>query len=165
MTAQRTSVLPAERSNISSGFNDQFAGERARGGLFTVDVLSNLSFGSFCVGPGGGSVHVNANGGRTAEGDVILLYTGQPPTPVRLEVRCVPFTMLHLQVIPQFTLSGQGSQQINAALADTHPEMPLVTPPGSARGFTITAGGNLELPPSLNHGEYQSSFSVMLIRE
>lgn len=165
LTAQRTSVFSAGRQDVNSTLNDDAQGARAATGLFTVDVLSNLSFGSFCVGPGGGSIHVNANGERTCEGDVVLLYTGQPPAPVRLEVRCRPFTMIHLQVIPQFSLSGQGSQQINGTLSDTNPEMPLVTPPGSARGFTITAGGILDVPPSLNHGEYQSSFSVMLIRE
>lgn len=132
------------------------------GAAIPVNVLTlrHPSFGSFHVGPRGGRIVVHADGQRTAEGDVILLNSGSTVGPLIFEVRCTPFSFLHLVLDDAVVLVGEDGSTLRARILETQPPLPSVAPAGADGGFVVSASISLTIPPGqmLSAGGYTGTF-------
>lgn len=132
-----------------------------------VFTLRHPSFGSFATGTGGGSIEVDLEGQRSATGDIVLLNSGNTVAPAVFEVKCSPYTSVHLFSNAQFTLRNADGSTVNAYIVETSPEFPLVAPDNAAEGFTVTAAVKLVLGPGqvLSPGGYSGQLQMTWISE
>ncbi len=161
---QNPSDGESTRPNLVEGIE----GESAFNSL-SVDVmiLRNPSFGSFYSGNGGGSILIELDGTRTAEGDIVLMNSGNSVSPAVFEVKCAPFSMIQLFRESYFILRGSDGNVVRAKIVSTNPSFPFVSPANAAQGFTVTASVQLELEPgqTLAPGAYTGGFQTSWITE
>lgn len=133
----------------------------------TATTRQNLHFGSFTHGNLGGTITVSPNGTRSATGDIILLNSGAPCTPVVFELTARPGAVLSVVGGPGATLSGSKGGAIRLLTSSSRGgNSPIFTEisPGHtlvAIGGTLTVG-NARSTPS---GEFMGSFSVIVTQE
>jgi hypothetical protein len=156
--------LPAQEVNRTAGEFDV----RSTSSL-AVDVvtLRHPSFGSFYCGSGGGSITIETDGTRTAEGDVILMSSGMATAPAVFEVRCEPYTMVQMFRDEEFFLRGSNGDLLRVTILSTVPAFPVTTPSNSGQGFTVTASVRLNLDPgqTLSSGTYVGMFQTTWVTE
>lgn len=165
--------LSAQRTNEAIGTaathdrRSAFADEEHSPLPVQVFTLRHPSFGSFATGAAGGSIEVDLDGQRSANGDVVLLNSGSAVAPAVFEVKCSPYTSVHLFSNAQFVLRNNDGSTLNAYIVETSPEFPLVAPDHAASGFTVTAAVKLVLGPGqlLSPGGYTGQLQMTWISE
>ena len=132
-----------------------------------VVTLRHPSFGSFHCGNGGGSITVGTDGNRSTQGDLIAMNSGVAVSPAVFEVRCTPYTMVHLFRDAFFVLKSNDGSEVRAFIVSTDPEFPLVAPAAAAGGFTVTASVRLELEAgqTLAPGPYNGALQTTWVTE
>ena len=143
---------------------DVFGREETR---VVINTLSHLRFGSFYPGRAGGMLEVSREGIRSSAGTVVLLGSDLPVSSAVYEIRCPPYTMIHLMVDDQIILRGPGNEKL-ICIPDINGQMSsIVSPHDSETGFLVTMGARLivesagQRPP----GDYSGSINVFLVVE
>ena len=132
-----------------------------------VMILRHPSFGSFHSGSGGGTITIELDGTRTADGDIVLMSSGNTIAPAVFEVKCAPYSMIQLFRESYFILRSSNGSVVRAKILSTNPSFPCVSPANAAQGFTVTASVQLELEPgqTLAPGAYTGGFQTSWITE
>ena len=129
-------------------------------------TAQELSFGTFSLTGGGGTVTVSANGSRGSGGTVILLSISPFHSTTRLELIANPGTLVSLLIWPSSTISD-GTHTMSFTIDSSQPVLPLVitTEPPAATildlGATLTVGSLLSNPA----GYYTGSYNITLFQE
>jgi hypothetical protein len=128
-----------------------------------VSMIHPLRLGSFHAGPGGGTIRIGVNGERSSEGDITLLHMGETARPASYEIQCPPLLYLQLLVDPSFKLQSENGEQLEGMLLLPNNEQIILSPRASERGFVITIGCEIQIPPGLSAGTFfgNASFTVL----
>ncbi len=133
----------------------------------SVEVISEINFGTFYPGDMGGTIDVDPRGFRTASGSAVLLPMGDIPNPITMEIVARPATMIQIILPREIILYGAKGGQITFIPGPLEFGDVFVTPPDADRGFTVNIGGTLEVgtvsenPP----GDYFGAFSFTIVSE
>jgi len=128
----------------------------------SVSNTASLSFGSFTAGSGGGTVQLNAGGGRAATGTVMLFNQGGSAAAA------------------QFMLSGSSGESVTITLpsdgtvllsdgSNTMAVNSFTSSPSGGSGtlsgggtLTLLVGATLTVAPNQPAGSYSGSFNVTI---
>lgn len=126
-----------------------------------------LNFGSFTVGPSGGTVSVGFNGERNSTGDIHLLNIGSSGSYAIFDVYANPGTILQIQYPTEVKLVGPSASDVRLTI---DPDREIDT----GRIFIITqsphevfVGGTLSIPSgnAAPPGPYNGTFSLTFIHQ
>jgi hypothetical protein len=132
-----------------------------------IFTLSHLYFGSFYPGSNGGTIYVNPNGNRTANGSVVLLNIGLLPSPASFEIKAPPYTSIHLMIDEQIILKNQNGNTLICIPEISDNNSSMVTPHNAESGFSITIGAKL-IVDGFNYsqtGDYSGKMNVFIVIE
>src|SRR5690606_18093428 len=126
-----------------------------------------LNFGSFTVGPAGGTVSVGFNGERNSTGDIHLLSIGSSVSFAIFDVYANPGTILQIQYPNEVTLSGPPGSDVRMTI-DPDREIDTgrifvtnMNPHEVNVGGTLNISNGAGAPP----GPYNGSFSITFIHQ
>lgn len=128
----------------------------------TVSNIRSLSFGIFYHGASGGTVTIDAFGGRTVSGDVIAIGSIALFWPAVFEIDAEPGTMV-TWLATTTTLTCTGGTMVLDIDAPANAYILAVRESGTLQvgiGGTLTVDG-VASPP----GSYSGSFSITFIQE
>lgn len=132
-----------------------------------VNVVQQLSFGAFTQGSSGGSIHVLANGTRTALGTVVPLNFGTTYMPLILEIEGPRGAIVSMLTDEKNELTGSNGGSMKLRLTGSNPSMPfIITNDAPAKsiikiGAELIVGNATESPP----GNYSGSLNISFIVE
>ena len=136
--------------------------------LAQIDVFqeSPLVFGAMILSETSGSVTLNPNGGRIANGGIILINASEFH-PMILSVEAMYGSTIQIQFSTEQKLFGDNGGEIGLTLNATDPASPftsLLTPPERTTiyvGGTLSLGNRSTTPP----GVYTGSVTLIFIQE
>lgn len=133
----------------------------------TVVVLAEINFGAFYPGDLGGTISVDPRGFLTVTGTTRSLPIGGIPSPITLEIKSRPATMIQVVFPREILLYGVNGGQMVFRPGPLEYGNVFVSPMNAPDGFTVNMGGTLEVgtvnenPP----GDYFGSFSFTIVSE
>lgn len=131
----------------------------------TVDLSSNLCFGSFWQGSSGGTVIVYPDGTRSVTGDVVELTMGPPVSTSLFDVTAYPGTVVSV-LDSDAILTGDtgGWMTLQIRTINYNPLLVTTMPPSSTQmriGGTLIVGFPAQNPP----GIYGGSIVITFVQE
>lgn len=127
-----------------------------------------LSFGSFTVGPAGGTISVGFNGERNSTGDIYLLNIGRSSVSYAIfDVYANPGTILQIQYPNEVKLVGPEASDVTLRInADTEIDTGRIFVTYQ-NPHPVFVGGTLSIPNGASGppGIYSGSFSLTFIHQ
>jgi hypothetical protein len=127
-----------------------------------------LNFGSFTVGPTGGTVSVGFNGERNSTGDIHLLNIGSSSVSYAIfDVYANPGTILQIQYPTEVKLIGPEASDVTLSInPDTEIDTGRIFVTNQ-NPHTVYVGGTLNIPngAAAPPGPYNGSFSLTFIHQ
>ena len=132
-----------------------------------VTVTENLVFGAFTQGALGGTVIINSTGGRSATGDVILLFLGYPFNTATYRLVANVGTVISLLNGPDATLSNGTGGIMTLKIGSSNPVWPFVITTVPPAYTDLYVGGTLTVnsPAITTSGSYSGTFDITFVQE
>jgi len=126
----------------------------------SIYMLSPVKFGTFYPGKTGGSIFIDENGIRTANGSVVLLG-GESAASV-FEISCPSYTVIHLTYESQIIMSGSNGGTLIFEPDDELRNTTIISPENAENGFLISIGGTLIVEDmySVVPGNYSGNYII-----
>lgn len=126
-----------------------------------------LNFGAFTVGTNGGTVKVNFDGNRTANGDVFLLNLGDSPSAALFDVTANPGTIITIHTPGRIQLTGTNGGNIDLEIDSFSTGQNFITTANPPQVNEVFVGGTLNIPngASADPGRYNGNFTLTFIHQ
>lgn len=132
-----------------------------------IRATQALNFSSFCTGNTGGTVVISADGSRTSSGSVVLVSSGNPPTPAIFEISLCQGRSIILSYPPTIILTGSNGGTLSLQLTpekgaggtpfQVNNDCNFITP--LRVGGTLTVGTPASAPAGLYTGSFEITFN------
>ena len=129
-----------------------------------VRAAQFLNFGSFTVGPNGGTVTVSPSGSRTSNNDIYLLNLGATHSYAIFDVYANPGTIIEIQPHMETTLSGPSGSDVRLKVDIYQDIIPGPTFIVTESPKEVIVGGSLHInsqaagPPGSYNGNLRLTF-------
>lgn len=132
---------------------------------FSVYTIQHMSFGAFFLGNNGGTIEINADGSRTATGDIVPLHLGFPYYQAIFDIEAPQGTIISILNNADVKLTGSNGGMLTWTIGNTLPVSPFITTvaaPGKTQvniGGKLTAGGTAANPAGAYTGTIFITFN------